>query len=100
MTERSITEFSPHLFWDVDPAGLDIEKRAAYIIERVLSYGLLSDWKQIKEIYGLQKIEEVSLTIRSLDPVTLSFLSTIFKINPSAFRCYIEAQSNPTLWNS
>ena len=95
----AIADFSPHLFWDVDPAKLELERSASFIIERVLEYGLMQDWNLIKEIYGMERIKDVSLNIRSMDKVTLSFVSTIFGIDKTLFRCYKESQSATSFWN-
>ena len=95
-----ISDLSKYLFWDVDTANVTWQDSSIHIIEKVLKFGQMKDWKIIKEIYGFEKIKEVSLQIRSLDKVTLSFVSTLFKINKEKFRCYTQAQLYPTLWNS
>jgi hypothetical protein len=53
-----------------------------------LEYGLLKDWNLHKEICGLDTIKEVSLNLRTGDAVTLSYLSIIFNIDKTEFRCY------------
>ena len=95
-----ISDFSKHLFWDVDLADFDFEKHKIHLINRVLEYGLIKDWKLLKEFYGLETIKEVSLNLRSLDAVTLSYLSAIFKIDKTEFRCYKHRQLYQTYWNS
>ena len=96
----TIADFSPHLFWDVDLDGFDFEKHKIHMIQKVLEYGLLKDWNLLKVRYGLETIKEVSLNLRSLDVVTLSYLSTIFKIDKTQFRCYKHRQLFPNYWNS
>lgn len=98
--EITINDFSEHLFWDVDLYGFDFEKHKVHLIQRVLEYGLKNDWNLLKEIYGLDTIKEVSLNLRSLDAVTLSYLSALFKIDKTKFRCYKHKQLFPTYWNS
>ena len=98
--EITINDFSKHLFWDVDLNGFDLEKYKFFFIQRVLEYGKIKDWKLIKDLYGMQAIKEASLNARSLDAVTLSFVSTIFKIDKTEFRCYKHSQLFPNLWNS
>ncbi|WP_298304371.1 hypothetical protein [Flavobacterium sp.] len=95
----SIENLSPHLFWDVDKTTLDFEKSKNQIVYKVLEYGLISDWNIIKEIYGLETIKEISLELRTLDDVTLSYLSNLFKIDKSNFRCYKLKQSNQNFWS-
>lgn len=96
----TIYDFSPHLFWDVDLDGFDFELHKVHLIHKVLEYGLLKDWDLLKQYYGLDVIKEVSLNLRTLDAVTLSYLSTIFNIDKTEFRCYKHKQLYPTCWNS
>lgn len=96
----TINDFSTHLFWDVDLNSFDFQKHQIHLVQKVLEYGLINDWNLLKKVYGLDKIKEISLNIRSLDAVTLAFLSTIFNIDKKEFRCYKHRQLFPTCWNS
>jgi hypothetical protein len=96
----SINDLSAHLFWDVDKNALDFEKSKVQIIYKVLEFGLISDWKIIQEIYGLETIKKVSLKLRTLDVVTLAFLSDLFNIEKKYFRCYKHSQLTQNSWNS
>ena len=96
----TISDFSQHLFWDVDLDGFDFELHKVHLIHKVLEYGLLKDWDLLKQYYGLEVIKEVSLNLRTLDAVTLSYLSCIFNIDKTEFRCYKHKQLYPTYWNS
>lgn len=98
--EITIADFSHHLFWDVDLNGFDLEKHKSQLIQKVLEYGFMKDWELLKKLYGLETIKEVSLQLRSLDAVTLSYLSAIFNIDKTAFRCFRHRQLYPNLWNS
>lgn len=98
--EITINDFSPHLFWDVDLDGFDLKNHKSHLIQKVLEYGFINDWQLLKKLYGLEIIKEVSLNLRSLDAVTLSYLSAIFKIDKTEFRCYKHKQLYPTYWNS
>lgn len=97
-TNDIISSFSSYLFWDVDKSKLEVERSAAYIVERVLEYGQLEDWKLIKQIYGLDRIKDISLNIRYLTPKTLSFISSVLNIDKVNFRCYIQKQSIQEHW--
>jgi len=94
-----IHQFSDYLFWDVDRTNLDIERSRVYIIDRVLSHGMLSDWFLIKKIYGNESIREVALNLRYLDKYALAFCSAYFGEPIQYFRCYTYTQSNPGHWN-
>lgn len=98
--EISINDFSQHLFWDVDLEGFDLQTHKSHLIQKVLEYGDIKDWELLKELYGLDTIKKISLKLKSLDAITLSYLSTIFNIDKTEFRCYKNRQLNPNLWNS
>ncbi|WP_310555284.1 DUF6922 domain-containing protein [Flavobacterium sp.] len=98
--EITINDFSKFLFWDVDLNGFNFEEHKSHLIQKVLEYGFITDWNLLKELYGLETIKEVSLNLRSLDAVTLSYLSAIFKIDKTEFRCYKHRQLYLNLWNS
>jgi hypothetical protein len=92
-------QLSKVIFWDIDFDKLDYEKHRNYIIEKVLMYGKITDWRAIQAYYGNEMIKEVALNIRSLDAKTLAFVSGIFNIPKQQFRCYTTQQSIPTHWN-
>ena len=91
--------FSEHLFWDIDEQELDMDKHAAFIVERVLDYGFMNDWLLIKEYYSLDQIAEIAKNVRNLMPKSLSFISSITDTQITDYRCYKQTQSNPLLWN-
>jgi len=92
-------ELSKTLFWDTDMNKVDYEKNARHIIERVLQHGMLNDWFEIKNYYGLERIKQEVLQIRHLDKVSLNFCSKYFKISKEQFKCYNTEQSIQKLWN-
>ncbi|NOZ34215.1 MAG: hypothetical protein GXO80_02830 [Chlorobi bacterium] len=94
-----ISDFSPHLFWDVNKKELDFEKHKTYIVNRVMQYGLYRDWKNIKQIYGLSQITEIAKNIRDLDKKSLAFLSLLSGESQNTFRCYTQTQSMQKHWN-
>jgi hypothetical protein len=94
-----INDFSSHLFWDVDPESISIEKDEKYIIHRVLEYGFYKDWQMINSIYGLSTIVENTKKFRNLDKKALHFISTISKTPLKEFRCYTYQQSIPKHWD-
>jgi addiction module HigA family antidote len=49
----------PIIFWDVDMANIDWEKRAAYVIKRVYERGNQAERDEINRFYGLEKVNEV-----------------------------------------
>ena len=95
-----IGRFTDNLFWDTDVSKLDLNEYPAYVIQRVLEYGEMEDWRLINCFYGLPKIVEVCKELRTLDPVCLSFICAISHTPKEDYRCYRTRQSAPTLWNS
>jgi hypothetical protein len=94
-----VSDFSPHLFWDVDTEKIDLDKSRGLIVERVLEYGNMKDWELLQLHYGLEEIKNLAKNIKSLDEVTLSFLCNIFELKKEDFKCYIHRQSTPHFWN-
>ena len=88
------------LFWDIDTRGFNIDESAAWIIQRVLEYGTMKDWMILEDHFGVDKIVSYAQTLRTLDPVALSFLCFISGTKKEDYRCYHFAQSFPTLLNS
>lgn len=97
--DHIIDQFSSHLFWDTDRSKLDWDKHKAYIVERVLEYGLLSDWRLLRQCLSIAEIAAVAKGLRQLDPKTLAFISTISNIPKEEFRCYTTTQSIPPHWH-
>lgn len=54
--KECIASLSSHVFWDTDRNEFDMYAYPAYIIQRVLEYGLLKNWQLIYSYYGLDKI--------------------------------------------
>lgn len=99
MKEKSPPQLSPFLFWDTNMQNVDYEKHARQIIERVVSRGTIKDWLKIRAYYGIERIKGEVVKIRSLDELTLHFLSTIFHIPKTQFRCYNTEPSIQRLWH-
>ncbi len=92
-------KLDPKIFWDTGMEQLDWEKNANAIIIRVLESGSLNDWNEIKRYYGHDRINEAALKARYLSKVTLAFVSSLYEIPITEFRCYTWKQSNPVLWD-
>ena len=88
-----ITDFSKHLFWDVDISTLDFEKHKEYIVQRVLEYGVMKDFVQLINYFSLNQVKDIAINLRSLDDRTLNFISTITNTPLQDFRCYTSKQS-------
>ncbi len=94
-----ITSLSPHIFWDVDVQSVDVEKNGIFVLQRVLQYGVLKDWLLLKSIMGVDNIKAFAVQLPNLDDVSISFLSNLYKIDKSEFKCYKNKQSNQNYWS-
>lgn len=92
-------QFSKNLFWDTDISKLDFERNARAIIARVAERGRQEDWFEILRNYGIDKLRNEVVQIRSLEPKTLAFLSVVLEIPIENFRCYKEQQLYPELYH-
>ena len=99
-SRECLSKFSKNLFWDTELSQIRMEDHAPYIIQRVLEFGQMDDWRLINHYYGLERITEECKKMRTLDPVCLSFICTISHTKEEDYRCYHYRQSCPTLWNS
>ena len=98
---RSIAEkLSPHLFWDIDKEQFDADTHSAQLIQRVLEYGEMNDWRAVRDFYGLDRIASDCKTLRSLRPEALSFVCLLTDTKKDDYRFYNFRQSHQTLWNS
>ena len=99
-TYSYISKLSPVLFWDVDREQMDAEQHSAGLIQRVLEYGTLQDWRLTRDYYGMDRIVADCKRLRTLDPMALSFICAMSNTNKEDYRCYQFKQSTQTLWNS
>ena len=93
--QECIQGFSDYIFWDVERNSIDLASNAPFVIQRVLEYGQMGDWKLLLGYYGLDEIVKVSKRLRTLEPRALSFISTVSQTPVEQFRCYNTRQSNP-----
>ena len=93
-----ILSLSKHLFWDVDPNKLDVERNKKLVIRRVLDYGTMSDWELIYNRYGIDEIARIAQSIKDLDFKSASFVSLLSGIPKEKFSCYITKQLTQRHW--
>ena len=78
--EKGSFPFSQNLFWDTAIEKIDTEKHKNYIIERVLSRGLLPDFYFLLRLYSSEEIISAVKKSKVLDKKTVNFCSHYFKI--------------------
>lgn len=94
-----IDDFSPHLFWDVDKEKLSKSQNKRFVVQRVLEYGVMKDWRIIKKNLGVKEIAAIAVDLKNLDKKSASFISLIAKIPKEKFRCFTSIQSSLQHWN-
>lgn len=92
-------KFSKQLFWDVNPENLDFEKHKAFIVQRVLEYGLMEDWKALNKTIKKAELIEIIKNLRYLDLITMHFVSNFYKIPLDDLRCYKQKQLAGHFWD-
>ncbi|GHT01792.1 hypothetical protein AGMMS49525_03550 [Bacteroidia bacterium] len=96
---KTAPNFSPYLFWDVKKEDFDYETNKRFMIERVCSRGTEADWKELFRHYGQTTVREEMLHLPYLDNKTLNYLSVIFQMPKSKFKCYRNKQLRPNFWS-
>ncbi len=94
-----MTKLSSSLFWDMDMEQVNMDTCPSQIVQRVLEYGNINDWKLILSYYGLPMIVELCKNMRSLSPVCLSYICCISNTSKEEYRCYHISQLSSTPWN-
>jgi hypothetical protein len=87
------------ILWDLDPLKLDPDKNKALIIERVLSYGTLSELIFLFSYYDLKTIRQTVKNTGYFDPKTFEFITTYLNIYKEEMKCYIKKQSAIQHWS-
>lgn len=64
------------LFWDV--RDIDPKKNARFVIERILRFGDLDDFKWAVDRYGVEMLKSVCARSKALDAKSASFWNRYF----------------------
>lgn len=90
---NNISDFSPHLFWDVDPAIPDLEKQKRLIVERVIQRGSRKDLYLMQQIYDKELIKGIIKEIAWLNEKDMAFVQVYFGIPLNEMKCYTKRLS-------
>jgi hypothetical protein len=82
-----LSQFSPHLFWDCRLDKLDVRKDKAYIIDRVMNYGLEKDEIILYKLYSAGSIRK-TVTKLELNQRTIAYLCMILNLKETDFKCF------------
>ena len=72
-------KFRESLFWDTNPANIDLEKNAQYVIERILDFGHDNEVRWLRNFYDISLIKNVVEKSRSLRPETKNLWNLLLK---------------------
>lgn len=75
------------LFWDVDLSSLDENKNKDFVIERVLEFGNLEDFAELKKHYALDDIVSVLKNSSNLSYKTGNFYALILGVPRKEVLC-------------
>ncbi len=93
-----LSDFSTHLFWEMDKETFDPTKNKRALFKRVMEYGLMSDFNLIRKFYGIDQIAEELKWVQSLEPKALHFIATISNSSLNDFKCYTRKQLSQKHW--
>lgn len=74
-------------FWDTDPSTIDIDRKSAYVINRLLQWGRVEELKWLKQNYGLEALKIVVRRSRELTSKHGTFYSLIYDIPSEEVLC-------------
>ena len=87
------------LFWDTDYNQIDWDSKARYVIERVVMYGTVGDWRVIQEYYGMDRIRDEMLQSHNPDAKTLLQVARSFTYFDDAEEDEEPALLKPCTWS-
>ena len=96
--QKTKPNISKVAFWDVNFDEIDFEKNCVFILEKVFNYGSFDDQIEVIRYYGIEKIKTEIIKIAYFRKEVLAFICSYFQINLTEFKCYLQRQSNPLLW--
>jgi hypothetical protein len=87
------------LFWDVDVDLLDEHKHKTYIVQQVLNYGTIEEFRMILDYYGFDEVRKSVKVAGYFDPKTFSFITGYFDLGKEELQCYTKKRLNQPHWN-
>ncbi len=92
-------QLNPVYFWDVNTAAMDEQSSKRLIITRVFERGSLHEIQLIHDFYGRETIIATLTRQAYIDPKTLNFVSVIYCVPKSKFKCYRRKRSMQGFWD-
>jgi hypothetical protein len=85
--EKCLPKEFKRYFWDVDLEKVFLDKHAAFIIERLLEYGDLSELEWVNKNYSPEVIVETVKKSRRISPKTGNFYAIYYGIPKEDLIC-------------
>ena len=86
-------------FWDIDPDRLDEVRSKRVIIERILNYGNIKDIQLLRKRYEAREIINTARELNYIDRKTLNFISALFNVPKTGFKCWRRKPLTNQHWN-
>jgi hypothetical protein len=93
------SQISSRSFWDVKFEDLDFEKDKSFIIDKVMNYGVMSDFVNTLKFYGKDIIRQEIVKSPYLKKDVLNFVCFYFDLKPEQFKCFTQRQLHPQHWD-
>lgn len=93
--EKTPPVFSPWLFWDSDPAKIDFERDASYLVRRVFDLGRLDDVAEVMRYYPASMLVKILTEADSLPENAIYLAAALFNLKPKDFKCFTSKQYQP-----
>ncbi len=90
-----IISLSDRAFWDTNKQSLDFETQGNTIIVRVFERGSTEDIAEVLAFYGKERIKRALTETPYLTEKTLIFVSKLFDVPISEFKCSTTKQLHP-----
>lgn len=74
-------------FWDTDPMTIDVDQYPKYVIERILEWGRVEDFRWLLRQFGRDELIKVLLSSRQLSIRNANFLATIWDVPKERVLC-------------
>lgn len=94
-----LTNLSKKPFWDTPIKNLEKHKHSTFILERIMRYGTIEDYKILKTTYTHEELKAIARTVKELDAVSLSFLCADLGLEKKEFRGLTKIVSREIAWN-
>lgn len=97
---KKLPKFLYPLFWDINPAKLEVDKHPKYVIERIMEWGDFPHVKWMLKNFTLSQLKAALCQTRNLSKRSAPFWANLLQINPEETKCLSKAYQtkHPAIW--